>query len=95
MRTLSLMIFTLLIPSILMAESMISPELYEGTMTTPTCETYVEWTGKNIQDIDLSIIETRNHRIIKPDSMVTMDYMPDRLNIETTDDGIILTQTCG
>jgi len=64
-------------------------------MSTPTCETYREWTGKNITEIDLSVLGERPHRIIKPDSMVTMDFIPDRLNINVTGDGIILTQECG
>ncbi len=75
------------------------PSFAEGinntTMITPTCETYVEWTGKNIDDIDLSVLGDRQYRIIKPDSMVTMDYLPNRLNINVTDEGIILTQECG
>ncbi len=67
----------------------------EETMVTPTCKTYVEWTGKNISDVDLSILNDRPHRILKPDAMMTMDYAPDRLNINTIDDGIILSQDCG
>lgn len=67
----------------------------DTTMATPTCTTYVEWTGKNITDIDLSILGDRPYRILKPDSMATMDYAPDRLNINTTDNGIILSQDCG
>ena len=67
----------------------------EPTQATPSCETYVEWTGKNINEIDLSVLGDRPHRVVKPDSMVTMDYIPDRLNIHTTEDGIILQQDCG
>lgn len=70
-------------------------DINDTSMATPTCETYVEWTGKNINEIDLSILGERRYRVIKPDSMVTMDYWPDRLNINTTDDDVILTQECG
>ena len=66
-----------------------------GEMTTPTCESYPEWMTKNISDIDLSILGDRPHRVLKPDSMATMDYSPDRLNIHTTEDGVILGQDCG
>lgn len=70
-------------------------DVNETYMSTPTCETYREWTGKNIDAIDLSVLDNRMYRIIKPDSMVTMDYIPDRLNINVTDEGVILTQECG
>lgn len=59
------------------------------------CQTYVEWTGTHVDKIDLSILGERPHRVLKPNSMATMDYVPDRLNIMTTEDGIILTQECG
>ncbi|OAK98729.1 hypothetical protein IQ06DRAFT_278242 [Phaeosphaeriaceae sp. SRC1lsM3a] len=31
----------------------------------------------------------KEHRILKPDSMKTMDFKPDRLNIHVTDDGTV------
>ncbi len=83
----SFMIFT---PFLVQAEN-----INDSTYVTPTCETYIEWTGKNIDEIDLSILEDRKYRVIKPDTMVTMDYLPNRLNIQTTDEGIILVQDCG
>lgn len=67
----------------------------QGLMTTPTCETFPEWTTKNISEIDLSVLGERPHRVLKPDSMATMDYLPDRLNIHTTEGGVILSQDCG
>jgi hypothetical protein len=72
-----------------------SNSINDTTMATPSCETYVEWTGQNIDDIDLSVLGDRRHRVLKPDSMMTMDYLPERLNIRTTQDGIIVTQSCG
>jgi hypothetical protein len=80
---------------ILASFSVQAEDINDTTYVTPTCETYIEWTGKNIDHIDLSILEDRQYRVIKPDSMVTMDYLPNRLNIQTTDDGIILVQDCG
>lgn len=74
---------------------LLAMDINDTTNATPTCETYVEWTGKNIDEVDLSVLGDRPHRVIKPDSMVTMDYLPDRLNINTTADGVILTQECG
>ena len=66
-----------------------------GQMATPTCETYPEWMTQNVSDIDLTILGERAYRVLKPDSMATMDYSPDRLNIHTTEDGVILGQDCG
>jgi len=34
-------------------------------------------------------------RIIKPDSMVTMDYRPERLNLHIDRDGKIVDERCG
>jgi hypothetical protein len=78
-----------------MAENILDPHINDVTMETPSCEVYLEWTGKNVEDIDLSILDDRPHRILPPDSAMTMDYIPDRLNIHTTEDGIILQQDCG
>lgn len=35
------------------------------------------------------------YRVIKPNSMVTMDYNPERLNVYTDDYGIIIKARCG
>ena len=64
-------------------------------MSTPTCVTFPEWTGQPVDTIDLSILGERPHRVLKSDSMMTMDYSPDRLNIKTDQDGIIITTDCG
>ena len=85
----------LFIIALLFTTSACAEDINDTSMTTPTCETYIEWTGKNIDNIDLSILGDRRYRILKPDSMMTMDYWPNRLNINVTDDGIILTQECG
>jgi len=85
----------LFIIALLFTTSACAEDINDTSMATPTCETYVEWTGKNISEIDLSVLGDRQHRVIKPDSMMTMDYWPNRLNINVTDDGVILTQECG
>ncbi|WP_179381521.1 I78 family peptidase inhibitor [Jannaschia marina] len=36
-----------------------------------------------------------NHRVIRPRQPVTMDHVPERLNIELDDDGIITKLSCG
>ena len=68
---------------------------HNPNMATPTCETYIEWTGQNIDSVDLSVLEDRPYRILKPESMATMDFRPDRLNINIDDEGTIITQECG
>ncbi len=85
-----LFIALLVLPSFVFAQ-----DINDVTMATPSCETYIEWTGKNIDEIDLSILGERPYRVLKPHSMATMDYSPERLNINTTEDGIILSQDCG
>jgi hypothetical protein len=92
-------IFVLITASTSFAQ-LTSPPLTQSPVTEyeivdSVCKTYVEWTGMHIDKIDLSILENRPYRVLKPDSMATMDYNPDRLNIMTTQDGIILTQECG
>jgi hypothetical protein len=91
----SAMKYMLIIPVFFLTTAYMAAPINEETMATPTCKTYIEWTGKNINDIDLSILDDRPSRVLKPDSMATMDYSPDRLNIHTTDDGVILSQNCG
>ena len=86
--------YIFLLSSFVLTTAFTAP-INEETMATPTCTVYVEWTGQNIKDIDLSILGNRLHRILKPDSMATMDYSPDRLKIHTTQDGVILSQDCG
>jgi hypothetical protein len=73
----------------------ISQDINDTQMGTPTCVTYPEWTGQSVDDIDLTILGDRSYRILKPDSMMTMDYIPDRLKIKTDDVGIIITTDCG
>jgi hypothetical protein len=70
-------------------------DLNDETQTTPSCTTYVEWTGKNIDEMDMSVLEDREYRIIRPDSMVTMDFVPERLNIHVDENGTIIKQDCG
>ena len=37
----------------------------------------------------------RPHRIIPPKSAITMDYNPERLNVDVTPDGVITRFWCG
>lgn len=42
-----------------------------------------------------SIVGERNIRTIRPGDAVTMDYRPDRLNVELGEDGRIVRLRCG
>jgi ribulose-5-phosphate 4-epimerase/fuculose-1-phosphate aldolase len=59
-----------------------------------TCGSYPEWVG---QKVDRAAIEAtgKPFRVIKPDSMVTMDHNPDRINVVIDDNEIVLEVKCG
>lgn len=50
--------------------------------------------GKNIRDIPPESLPD-NARILKPDTEVTLDYVPARLNILTNEDGRVIGLKCG
>lgn len=50
--------------------------------------------GSNIASVDTRPL-AQTVRIIPPNSAVTMDYNPQRLNIETDARGVIIRMTCG
>ena len=54
---------------------------------------YASLVGANIAAVTLPA--DLNHRIIRPDTVVTMDFVPERLNIEVTADGIVTDLRCG
>ena len=50
--------------------------------------------GGNISTVDTRPL-AKTVRIIPPNSPVTMDFNPERLNIETDAAGVIVRMTCG
>ncbi|WP_164512355.1 I78 family peptidase inhibitor [Oceaniglobus ichthyenteri] len=44
---------------------------------------------------DVTIPSTQDVRIIKPDTLVTLDYVPTRMNIKVGNTGLIETVYCG
>jgi hypothetical protein len=52
---------------------------------------FSDYTGKNISDIKLP----ENTRVIKPDTIVSMEFRQDRLNVHTDKNGKIIKQTIG
>jgi hypothetical protein len=49
--------------------------------------------GKNVDDVDLSQYPSR--RVLPPNSMVTMDFRPDRLNVHIDENRVIVSLNWG
>jgi len=58
-------------------------------------ETYVGRNGAAVAEEARAASGARTVRLIGPDQAVTMDFRPDRLNIETDAGGVILKVRCG
>ncbi|MCZ4341059.1 I78 family peptidase inhibitor [Sphingomonadaceae bacterium G21617-S1] len=56
---------------------------------------YVGRPGDAIAEEARAAARARAVRVIRPNQAVTMDFRPDRLNIETDDGGIVLSLRCG
>lgn len=54
---------------------------------------YTSFLGSNIAAVTLPA--DLNDRVVGPDSVVTTDFDPSRLNIETNADGLIIGLSCG
>lgn len=54
---------------------------------------YADLVGKNLAAVTLPA--ELNTRVIRPGSMVTQDYVPERLNIELDEGGVITRLRCG
>jgi hypothetical protein len=59
-----------------------------------SCDYPKEWIGKPADEKAIKK-ETKAYRILGPDSMATMDYSADRVNVHTDDKGIVTKVTCG
>ena len=61
--------------------------------TDASCD-FEAWVGKPVDEA--AVKETgRVYRILKPDSMMTMDHNPERINVVHGDDGIVTRVWCG
>lgn len=56
-------------------------------------DAYAGLIGSNIAAVTLPA--DLNHRVLGPNDAATMDFVPDRLNIETDADGVIIGLRCG
>ncbi len=63
-------------------------------MEQAACD-FDEWVGKTADEAEaLAKATGRPYRVIKPGQPVTMDYSPDRINVEISDDGIVIRVHC-
>lgn len=56
---------------------------------------YIGRPGDAIAEEARAAAGARAVRVIRPNQAVTMDFRPDRLNIETDDSGVVLKVRCG
>lgn len=70
-----------LIASVLLMAACVMPVEIPLTDTNCTAEDYQSLIGEPFSAVD-SLITAENVRILRPGQMATMDYLPDRLNIE-------------
>ncbi|PZQ46906.1 MAG: hypothetical protein DI551_04245 [Micavibrio aeruginosavorus] len=70
------------------------PPPSRAVFTDKACD-FEAWVGKAVDEV--AIKETgRPFRILKPDSMMTMDHNPDRINVVTDkEEGIVARVWCG
>ena len=76
------------------AETLDEPgEVVIPPMAEPACD-FAQWVGKPV-DVEAVKAIGRPYRILLPDSMVTMDYSAERINVVTDKDGIVTEVRCG
>lgn len=74
------------------AERMAPPEMMPAE---DACAAYQSWVGK---PVDRAAVEAtgKPHRILKPGDMMTMDFNPERINVETDEKGEVVQRVfCG
>ena len=54
---------------------------------------YAGLVGANVAAVTLPA--SLNHRVVGPGTVVTMDYVPERLNVEVDADGVVTGLRCG
>ena len=59
----------------------------------PVCD-FESWVGKPVDEATIKA-SGRIYRILKPDSMMTMDHNPDRINVIHDDKNIVTKVWCG
>ncbi|KCZ55667.1 hypothetical protein HY29_11110 [Hyphomonas beringensis] len=78
------------------SDESVTPEMDPLDQVEDTCgmtdlESYIGQVASEIPEDELP----ESARIVAPDTQVTEDYRPTRLNVLTDEDGIILSMKCG
>jgi hypothetical protein len=64
-------------------------------MAEPDCSAFEGWVGKTV-DVEAVKATGRAYRIVKPGDAMTMDFSPERINVETDEKGEIVVRVfCG
>ena len=71
-----------------------SPEAGGDNMGAEGCGTYYEWIGSKVSQSALKDTG-KEFRILPPNSMMTQDHNPARINVHTDDNGIVEDVQCG
>jgi len=61
--------------------------------TDASCD-FEEWVGKLVDEAAVKATG-RIYRLLKPDSMMTMDHNPERINVVHGEDGVVTRVWCG
>lgn len=69
-------------------------EAREETADAASCDYPKEWVGKDVDEAAVKKF-AKSHRILGPNSAMTMDYRQDRINVETDDKGVVVRVFCG
>lgn len=77
------------------AQSGTQEEAFMPAMETPACD-FSQWVGLNRSDVEARLAETgRPNRVLRPGQPMTMDYRPDRINVELDDSDRVVRVFCG
>lgn len=74
--------------------SEMSPEAGGDMATAESCGTYYEWIGSKLDQGALKKTG-KKFRILPPNSMMTQDHNPARINVHTDENGIVEDVKCG
>lgn len=66
----------------------------EAGQTACAAERFGQWVGKPLESLDKSQLPAQT-RILHPDSVATMDYRADRLNVHVDASGKVARVVCG
>jgi hypothetical protein len=72
-----------------------APGAPQGECNAAKAEAFIGRAGAAVAEQARAAAGAKDVRVIGPDQAVTMDFRPDRLNLETDADGKVLKVRCG